>query len=113
MAGTANEAKRVASRLVDDPIYRINLLRRLRRGEAGPIEVWLWRWRLGDPPRAEQATEEEDKRRFEELRAEVIRTLRSGEAGAIEEAILGPTPRRRALPAGEPVEAEVVESRDA
>ena len=95
MAATANEAKRIASKLVDDPLYRLHLLKRLRNGEAGAIEVWLWRWRLGDPPRAEQATEEEDKRRFEELRAEVFRALKSGEGAVLEAQLLGPAPRRR------------------
>ena len=101
-----SEAKRIASRLLDDPIYRIKLLRRLRNGEAGALEVWLWRWKLGDPPRAEQATEEADHARYEAVRAEVRSMIQSGEHVDLEAQILGPLPVRRALPAGEPVEAE-------
>ena len=101
-----SEAKRVASRLLDDPIYRVKLLRRLRNGEAGALEVWLWRWKLGDPPRAEQATEEADKSRFEALRADVRSMIQSGEHVALDAQLLGPLPARRALPPGEPVEIE-------
>jgi hypothetical protein len=100
-----SEAKRIASKLLDDPIYRVKLLRRLRNGEAGALEVWLWRWKLGDPPRAEQATEEADKSRFEALRAEVRSMIQSGEHVDLEAQILGPLPARRALPPGEPVAA--------
>jgi len=101
-----SEAKRIASKLLDDPIYRVKLLRRLRNGEAGALEVWLWRWKLGDPPRAEQATEEADKSRFEALRAEVRSKIQSGEYLDLEAQLLGPLPARRALPPGESLETE-------
>lgn len=102
-----SEAKRIASSLIDDPIYRIKLLRRLRNGEAGNIEVWLWRWKLGDPAPAAQATEENDRKRFEDLRAEVRQLIASGGADVIEAKILGPLPEPRALPAGVPVAERV------
>jgi hypothetical protein len=100
------EARKVASALLDDPIYLIGLRRRLRKGVAGAIEIWLWRWKLGDPPRAEQATEEADKSRFEALRAEVRSKIQSGEYLDLEAQLLGPLPARRALPPGEPLETE-------
>jgi hypothetical protein len=102
-----SEAKRYAAKLLGDPIYRIRLLKRLRNGEAGALEIWLHRWMLGDPPRAEQATEEADQKRFKELRDEVRSMIRAGEHHALEAQILGPVPVRRALPAGEPVEDEL------
>lgn len=100
----AAERRRVSSELLDDPIYRVKLLRRLRQGTAGAIEVWLWRWKLGDPPRAEMATEEGDRARFHELRAEVRMLIRDRpeEYQELEDRILGE------LPAGDPVDADIV-----
>lgn len=89
-----SEARKVASKLLDDPIYLTRLRSRLRKGTAGAIEIWLWRWKLGDPPRAEQATEETDRKRFDVLRSEV-RTLimqRPQEHRELEDLVLGEMP---------------------
>ena len=89
-----SEARQVASKLLDDPIYLTRLRSRLRKGTAGAIEIWLWRWKLGDPPRAEQATEETDRKRFDVLRAEVKALIahRPEEYQELEDRVLGELP---------------------
>ncbi len=46
------EARALAKRMVTDPTYQKNLLRRLRAGEAGGIEVRLWEYGFGKPKEA-------------------------------------------------------------
>jgi hypothetical protein len=97
-----SEARQVASKLLDDPLYLLNLRRRLRKGIAGAIEIWLWRWKLGDPPRAEQATEDVDRKRFDLVRAEVRALIsRPQEHAALEDRVLGELPPPAQLTAGE------------
>lgn len=44
------EAKRICSDLVDDPIYRANLQKRLRAGKLAPgMESMLWWYAKGKP----------------------------------------------------------------
>lgn len=102
-----NEAKREVSRFLEDPIYRINLLRRFRQGEGGALEVWFWRWKLGDPKPAKDASDEGDQKRFKEIRAEVMRLIQEnrGRHDELEAEILGALPEPAQLLAGSQVEA--------
>lgn len=43
------EAREVARKLVGDPQYRKSLLDRLRKGNAGSLEVTLWHYAYGKP----------------------------------------------------------------
>lgn len=105
-----DEAKREVERFLNDPIYRIGLLRRFRRGEGGALEVWFWRWKLGDPKPAKAATDEKDRERFNELRAAVLKMIqeRPDEHEAVEAQILGELPPRQleAGDEGQPIEVE-------
>lgn len=46
---TTTEAKALAQQLVNDPIYRENLLKRLQAGEGGQIEQIIWHYAYGKP----------------------------------------------------------------
>ena len=52
-AGTPNkltgEAREVARRLLGDPEYQRSLQKRLNRGEAQRLELFLWQWAYGTP----------------------------------------------------------------
>jgi hypothetical protein len=84
-------------RFLDDPIYRIKLLRRFRNGEAGALETWFWRWKLGDPKPARAATDESDRARFNELREKVLALIKDkgDEHQILEAQILGELPPRQ------------------
>lgn len=43
------EVREAAHRLINDPIYRANLLTRMQEGKAGPMEVYLWQVVGGRP----------------------------------------------------------------
>jgi len=83
------DVRALAAKLVEDETYQKNLQKRLNAGEAGAMEVWLWRWAYGDPKRATDAQGERDKQRFAEIRSE-IRTLiqKPGLHAELEEKIL-------------------------
>lgn len=49
---TTVEAKSLARQLIDDSLYRKNLLNRLQQGEAGQMEVVLWHYAYGKPKEA-------------------------------------------------------------
>jgi hypothetical protein len=70
------EAKAVAAKLLDDPEYQTNLLDRLRAGEAGNIEMLLWRYRFGDPPKAENEEAKHMLKRIEESRQKLVAFMR-------------------------------------
>lgn len=90
------EAKRVAARLLDDETYQENLLERLRAGEAGNIEVLLWRYRFGDPPKAENEEAKHMLKRIEESRQKLIAFMRDHpEAARVMDAKVV---KRKALP---------------
>lgn len=44
-----SEAKAACSAIVDDPIYRKNLLERMQKGTAGAMEPILWYYAKGKP----------------------------------------------------------------
>ena len=58
--GTPNkvtvEAQVSARQLVDDPIYRANLLQRLQEGKAGAMEPVLWYYAHGKPKEQHEHT---------------------------------------------------------
>jgi len=60
--GTRNkatsEAREVARRLVDDPEYRAELLRRMINGTAGAMEPLLWFYAKGKPIERVETTSE-------------------------------------------------------
>ncbi len=66
-----------ARALLEDPKYLENLQKRLIAGEAGALEIWLYRYGYGDP-KADKADEEERKEEFERIRAEVQEVIRAG-----------------------------------
>lgn len=56
--------------ILNDPVYRENLKKRMQMGEGGAIEVWIWRIGYGDPQKDE--TESELQRaKFESMRQAV------------------------------------------
>ncbi len=66
-----------ARALLEDEEYVENLQKRLRAGEAGPVEIWLHRYAYGDP-KPSKADEEEERQHFERVRAEVSRAIQHG-----------------------------------
>lgn len=50
MSSQLGAAKRLATELLEDPAYKINLRKRLIDGEVAPhLEVLLWHYRFGKP----------------------------------------------------------------
>lgn len=62
--------------ILNDPDYQRNLLERMIAGEAGAIEVWIWRLGYGEP-RKDETEDELARERFAAMRAEVREFLRS------------------------------------
>lgn len=92
-------ARDVALRLVEDQKYQKNLLRRLRDGIAGPIEIWLWRYAFGDPAKSDEESKLQHER-YEKMRAEVLEFLKSApERARVLEAAVTKAPRLLPLPA--------------
>ncbi len=56
-----------ALEILNDPDYRKNLATRMKAGEGGAIEVWIWRIGYGDPPRPKEDLGE-DEARFVRMR---------------------------------------------
>lgn len=53
--------------ILNDPGYRDQLAARMKAGEGGAIEVWIWRIGYGDPPKAKEDSGE-DEARFARMR---------------------------------------------
>lgn len=60
------EVRDVARRLVEDRAYRANLRQRLLRGEAGALEILIWRFAFGEP--SATSTVELHERRLDAIR---------------------------------------------
>ncbi len=69
--------KERARALLENPEYLESLQQRLIDGEAGALEVWLYRYGYGDP-KLDKAEEEEQKEEFERIRAEVRAVISKG-----------------------------------
>ena len=69
--------KERARALLESPDYLEALQQRLVDGEAGAIEVWLYRYGYGDP-KVDKAEDEEQKEEFERIRAEVVQAIKEG-----------------------------------
>jgi hypothetical protein len=67
--------------LLEDPDYVKALKLRLLIGEAGAVEVWLYRYAYGDP-KPDKADQEEEREHFERIRAEVMQAISTGDKGA-------------------------------
>lgn len=63
----AERGRQHALEILEDPTYKESLKKRMIAGEAGPIEVWVWRIGYGDPPRARE-DDSDDQERFDRLR---------------------------------------------
>lgn len=98
------DVREVAAKLVEDEKYQENLLTRLRAGEAGGMEVWLWRWAYGDPKRATDAESARDRMRFDEMRRELrlLITQNPRAHAELEERVLARTVIAQPAPAGRP-----------
>ena len=101
------DVREVAAKLLDDEKYQQNLQKRLNAGEAGAMEVWLWRWRYGDPKRATDAEGSRDREHYAEIRKEIRLLIQTpGLHAELEERVLArgavPAPQ---LPARAPVQA--------
>lgn len=98
LASRRAPARDVALALVEDPKYLKNLMKRLRDGTAGPMEIWVWRYAYGDPAKSD----EENKRqveRYERMRAEVLEFLKKApERAAQLEAAVTKSPKFLPLP---------------
>lgn len=66
-----------ARALLENPAYLKNLQKRLIAGEAGALEIWLYRYGYGEP-KADRGEEEEQKQEFERIRAEVQKVIKEG-----------------------------------
>lgn len=66
-----------AKALLENDDYLVNLQKRLNAGEAGALEIWLYRYAYGDP-RADKGEEEEQRQEFERVRAEVQKVIKEG-----------------------------------
>ena len=66
--GAEFDVRETAIKLVTDQTYQDKLLKRLQAGEAGAIEVWLWRWAGGDPKRSSDSQGAAEKAHYDELR---------------------------------------------
>jgi hypothetical protein len=60
----------IAKRLVEDPKYQAELLKRMQAGVAGNIEIWMWRYAYGDPQKNDEQVKKELER-FERMREQV------------------------------------------
>ena len=60
--------KERARALLEDKEYLTSLQLRLNAGEAGALEVWLYRFGYGDP-KIDKSREEDELERFEEMRS--------------------------------------------
>ncbi len=91
--------------ILNDPDYRTNLKARMKAGEGGAIEVWIWRIGYGEPQK-DEADAERQKAQFEAVRAEVREFLRRNPhaANVIDAQVQGATtvlPRPRLLKASD------------
>lgn len=103
-------ARSIARRLVENPRYQRELLKRLVAGVAGPIEVWLWRYAWGDPEKNEQE-QERMRERYEQMRTQLLEFLKAApeRAAQLDAAVQG---AKRLLPLPklpEAVEAQVID----
>jgi hypothetical protein len=88
----------LAKILALDSRYQKNLLKRMRQGIAGPVEIWVWRYAFGEP----EKNVEEAKRQteaYEKMRADVRNFLETApERSKILEAAVTRAPRLLPLP---------------
>jgi hypothetical protein len=68
-----------AREMLEDPDYCEALAARLLIGEAGAVEVWLYRYGYGEP-KADKRDEQEERERFEAIRKEVQDIIEKGKA---------------------------------
>jgi hypothetical protein len=93
------DVRAMAARLVEDEEYQENLQKRLRTGEAGAMEIWLWRWAYGDPKRSTEAESERDRQTFAQIRKELKAIIHTPHLHAeLEERVLSQTALPGSLP---------------
>lgn len=90
------EAKKIAAKLLDDPDYLAALKDRLIAGEAGQMEVLLWRYRHGEPPKAENEESKLMLARLEEGRRKLAEFMQQHPQAA--QVLDAKVVKRKALP---------------
>jgi hypothetical protein len=79
--------------ILNDPDYREMLAKRMKAGEGGAIEVWIWRIGYGDPPKAREDSGE-DEARFLRMRERLRAFMRENpEEARVAAAMLAQQPR--------------------
>jgi hypothetical protein len=97
-ASKRSTARDLARTLVEDEDYQKKLLKRLKDGIAGPIEIWLWRYAYGDPAKSDEEAARQTER-YEKMRAEVLEFLKAApERAAVLEAAVIRAPKALPLP---------------
>jgi hypothetical protein len=74
-AAEKRDGRTAALKIISDPAYRKNLMARLRRGDAGPIENLLWLFAYGKPHESHD-TVTADKRTLE-VRDAALKALKN------------------------------------
>jgi hypothetical protein len=95
----SERGRKHALEILEDPKYREKLMERMRLGDAGPIEVWIWRIGYGDPPRARD-DDDGDAERFERMRVRLREFMKRhpDEARELRRAIAKGLAEDKALP---------------
>lgn len=91
-------ARDIARSLIDDPVYLKKLRKRLYDGEAGPVEIWLWRYAFGEPGKNEDEARRQQEM-YEKMRADMRAFLRDApERAKLLELAVTRAPRSLPLP---------------